>query len=503
MINGRIIVDRDFPISRIDRRLFGAFVEHLGRCVYGGIYEPTHPTADKNGFRTDVLGLTKELGVTIVRYPGGNFVSGYNWEDGVGAKERRPRRLDLAWFSTESNEFGLNEFIEWCRAAEVEPMLALNLGTRGPDEARRLLEYTNVARGTELSELRRKHGYPEPHRVKFWCLGNEMDGPWQIGHKTAHEYGRIAQETAKIMRWIDPAVVLAACGSSHREMPTFGAWEYEVLDQCFEAVDFISIHTYFREWSDNTQHFLTNMEVMDSFIKEVAAIADAVAAKRRSSKRIMLSFDEWNVWYKTRRPEDRRVPGWPVAPSLLEEVYDFQDALMVGGALMVLLNNSDRVKVACLAQLVNVIGPIMTERGGPAWRQSTFFPFAQVARHAHGNVLRSRIDSPVYQAPAIEAAPYLCATVIDHVDQDRVILLALNRHPSEQMEVVLEARDVLGPRRVSEAVQLVHQDMKAANTRARPESVTPSHNKRVHFDGRDLKATLEPSSWNVIVIDRE
>jgi alpha-N-arabinofuranosidase len=502
MIKGRIVADRDFTLSAIDRRLFGAFVEHLGRCVYGGIYEPGHKTADKNGFRKDVLALTKELGVTIIRYPGGNFVSGYNWEDGVGPKAERPKRLDLAWFSTETNEFGTNEFIDWCRAAKVEPMLAVNLGTRGPDEARRFVEYCNVEKGTALSDLRRTHGYARPHDVKFWCLGNEMDGPWQIGHKTAQEYGRIAKETAKVMRWTDKDVILAACGSSNRKMATFGSWEYEVLDHCFEDVDFISIHTYFRDWVDNTQHYLTCMEAMDSFIKEVAAICDAVAAKRRSDKRIMLSFDEWNVWYKTRQLEDRRMPGWPVAPKLIEEVYDFQDALMVGGAIITLLNNADRVKAASLAQLVNVIAPIMTETGGPAWRQTTFHPFAQAARLARGNVLRTRIESDTYAAPAYAAAPYLCASVVDDKENDRLVLLALNRHPSESMELTLDARGFGKRRRVAEAQQMVHADMHAVNTKENPNNVAPSAIKKASFNDGVLKTVLQPASWNVIAAEK-
>jgi alpha-N-arabinofuranosidase len=330
-----------------------------------------------------------------------------------------------------------------------------------------------------------------------------MDGPWQIGHKTAQEYGRIAKESAKVMRWTDASLILSACGSSARIMATFGSWEYEVLDHCFEDVDFISIHTYFRDWVDNTQHYLTCMEAMDSFIKEVASIADAVAAKRRSDKRIMLSFDEWNVWYKTRQLEDRRVPGWPVAPKLIEEVYDFQDALMVGGALIVLLNNADRVKAASLAQLVNVIAPIMTETGGPAWRQTTFYPFAQAARLAHGTVLRARVESPTYEAPACKDAAYLCASVVDDPKNNRLVLLALNRHPSESMEVTLDARGFAGNGAVVEAIEMTHKDMKAVNTKAKPDNVVPAANKDVRIDGGTLKATLKPASWNVIAIDRK
>ena len=440
MPSARIVVDRDFVLSDLDRRVFGAFVEHMGRCVYGGIFEPGHPTADEHGFRGDVMALTRELGPTIIRYPGGNFLSGYDWEDGVGPRETRPVRRDLAWYSTESNQFGTNEFIAWCRKAGVEPMFGVNLGTRGPDAARRFLEYCNHAGGSALSDLRRAHGCAEPHGVKFWCLGNEMDGPWQICHKTADEYGRAALETAKVMRWTDPTIQLAACGSSHRNMASYGAWEYAVLDHCFEEVDFISLHTYFRNDADEIAEYFGVIELMDAFIKEVASICDAVAARRRSHKRIMLSFDEWNVWYRTHQIEHMRKPGWPSAPKLIEEVYNVEDALIVGGALIALMNNADRVKAACLAQLVNVIGPIMTEPGGAAWRQTIFHPFALAARHAHGRVMQVRVTSPAYAAKSFPEIPYLCATVVDNPADGSTAIFALNRHLSEPLDLVADLR---------------------------------------------------------------
>jgi len=211
MRNVDVRLHRDFAIGTTHPRLFGSFIEHLGRCIYGGIFEPGHPAADAKGFRQDVMKLVRELSPTVMRYPGGNFVSGYNWEDGVGPVEQRPARLDLAWFSTETNHFGTNEFMDWCKAANVEAMMAVNLGTRGGDAARNLVEYCNHAGGTYWSDLRKSHGWPQPHNVKFWCLGNEMDGPWQMEHKTATEYGRIAAEAAKMMKWVDPSLTSARC----------------------------------------------------------------------------------------------------------------------------------------------------------------------------------------------------------------------------------------------------------------------------------------------------
>lgn len=498
MQQARVIADRDFIIDVLDRRVFGAFVEHLGRCVYGGIHEPGHASADEHGFRTDVLELTKELGVTIMRWPGGNFVSGYNWRDGVGPEDKRPARLDLAWFSTETNQFGTNEFVTWCRKAGVEPMMAINLGTAGPEEARQLVEYCNHPGGTEYSDLRIAHGYPEPHDIRFWCLGNEMDGPWQICHKDAQEYGRAALEAAKVMRWTSQGLTLAACGSSYREMATYGAWEYEVLDHCFDAVDFISLHQYFHNRDNDIARFFTHVDKLDSFITEVIAIADAVAARRRSPKRIMLSMDEWNVWYKARTPDDLAKPGWPKAPRLLEEVYNFEDALVVGGALITLINHADRVKSACLAQLVNVIGAIMTQTGGPAWRQTIFHPFAQASRLARGNVLRLVTECGTFSAGEYKAAPLLLACAVHDPASGAVSVFALNRSP-EPMALSVELRH-LGDLSIAESFELRHDDLKATNTREAPDEVAPAKHPACELRNECLKATLKPFSWNVFAL---
>ena len=509
MRNAKVMKDRDFAVGETDPRLFGAFVEHLGRCVYGGIYEPGHATADEKGFRRDVLALVRELGATIMRYPGGNFVSGYNWQDGVGPVAERPKRLDLAWFTTEPNTFGTNEFVDWCRAASVEPMFAVNLGTRGGDEARNMLEYCNHPGGTALSDLRRAHGWEQPHDVRFWCLGNEMDGAWQMGSKTATEYGRIAVEAAKMMRWIDPRIELAACGSSSRNMPSYGAWEDTVLEHTFDQVEYVSLHTYLNNYKSDTAAFLACPDLMDNFIEEVVAIADAVAAKRRSPKRIMLSFDEWNVWYRTRRTRSDRVKeGWPVAPPILEEIYSMEDALAFGGACISLLNHADRVKSACLAQLVNVIAPIMTETGGPAWRQTIFHPFAQMSRFGRGKVLRAQVTSDTYAASyydprgateqyfAIPAAPYLkLAAVADAAGG--LNLFALNRDLVGEMSVEVSARG-FAKLKLGQAHQLRHQDLSACNSQSEPDKVAPTALGGVVVDGERIRITLAPASWNLI-----
>ena len=514
MRKASVVLQHDAVIGDTDPRLFGAFIEHLGRCVYGGIYEPGHKTADEQGFRRDVLALVRELAPTIMRYPGGNFVSGYNWEDGVGPVKDRPRRLDLAWMSTEPNTFGTNEFIDWCRLANIEPMLAVNLGTRDGDAARNLLEYCNHPGGTALSDLRRAHGWTQPHDVKFWCLGNEMDGPWQMETKTATEYGRIAVEAAKMMKWIDPSIELAACGSSGRNMPTFGDWEDTVLQHTFDHVEFISLHTYINNYAGDTAAMIASPDLMDTFIEEVVAIADSVAARKHSSKRIMLSFDEWNVWYRTRRNRAERVKtGWPVAPEILEEIYTMEDALAFGGMCISLLNHADRVKSACLAQLVNVIAPIMTETGGPAWRQTIFHPFAQMSRFGRGRVLKAEVDSPAYAANYFDPrgatdlyfplpkVPYLKLAAVEDPASGAVTLFALNRHLEEAMPLDV-ALAGFGTPVLIEAMQLRHGNLKATNTKEQPDRVSPKPLQDVTLGADRVKATLAPASWNLIRLGR-
>ncbi|WP_225755529.1 alpha-N-arabinofuranosidase [Actinotalea sp. Marseille-Q4924] len=496
-MQARFTASADFTIGVVDRRLFGSFVEHMGRCVYTGIYEPGHPEADEAGLRKDVLELTREMGVTLVRYPGGNFVSGYRWEDGVGPVEQRPSRLDLAWRSVESNAFGLHEFIGWARKAQVEPMMAVNLGTRGPQEAADLLEYANHPGGTRLSDLRRAHGSPDPFGIRLWCLGNEMDGPWQLGAKTADEYGRLANETAKVMRLVDPTVELVACGSSMRSMATFGSWEATVLDHCFEQVDLLSLHAYYEEHDQDLAGFLATALDMDAFIDEVVATVDHVAAKKRSPKRLRLSFDEWNVWFQ-RAFAGPEAQTWEDEPRLIEDTYDVAAAVVVGTYLMTLLRHADRVSVACQAQLANVIAPIRTEPGGPAWRQTIFHPFAHAARFARGDVLRLAVSSPTYAAEPYGDVPVLDTVATRDGETGEVTVFAVNRDLTEPLSLT-GALHGLGRLDLVEHVTLAADgDARRVNTREQPDAVRPRRADGARVVDGVLHATLPPLSWNVL-----
>ncbi len=494
-----IILDKDYQIGRVDDRLYGSFIEHLGRAVYGGIYEPGHPLADEAGFRKDVIAAVKKLGVPIVRYPGGNFVSGFHWEDSVGPVEQRPKRLDLAWFTTETNEVGLHEFAAWTKKAGSDIMYAINLGTRGPEQARDIVEYANHKGNSRFSDMRIANGQKDPFGIKVWCLGNEMDGPWQMGQKTAYEYGRTANEAAKMMKWVDPSIELVACGSSGSGMPTFGDWELTMLNECYDNIDYVSLHRYYGNPTGDTQNFLASTMDMDDFIKSVVAICDAVKGKKHSSRKIHLSFDEWNVWYHSNE-QDKEIwkrEKWNRALPLLEDIYNFEDALLVGSMLITLLRNADRVKIACLAQLVNVIAPIMTRNGGGCWAQTIYYPFMQASAYGRGTALNAIVSSPKYDCKEYTDVPVLDAAAVLH-DDGSVTVFAVNRDLTEDVLLDLDLRS-FGTLKLKEHLVLHHDDVKAVNTEENPDNVKPVSVPVVESteEGRIL-VKLQALSWNVL-----
>jgi len=491
-----MFLDRDFVKAEVDERLFGSFIEHLGRAIYGGVYEPDHPLSDEDGFRRDVLDMVRELRVPIVRYPGGNFVSSFDWEDSIGPLDKRPRRLDLAWRAVEPNAVGLNEFSHWAKKAGSRLMITLNLGTRGIDAARNLLEYCNHPCGSYWSDLRRSHGVAEPHRFKVWCLGNEMDGPWQVGYKSADDYGKLAAEVAKSMKLFDPSLELVACGSSNTKMPTFPQWEATVLERCYDSVDYISLHNYFKNTSDDLPTFLAESLDMDRFITTVIGTADFVRAKKRSKKTINLSFDEWNVWFHSREA-DELVQPWTVGPRLLEDVYTFEDALVVGCCLITLLRHADRVKMACLAQLVNTIAPIMTENGGPAWRQTIYYPFLHASLFGRGEVLESLTRSPQYDNATFGSVPYLESAATLDRQKGEITVFAVNRSLTE--DLTLEGSfGGFGSCSLIEHLALTSTAPKAANTKDEPDRVAPRRMNGTRVEGHSMSALLPRLSWNVL-----
>ena len=509
----RVYLDSHRVMSPLDRNIFGSFLEHLGRAIYEGIYDPNSKLADSNGFRKDMLDEIKHLGVPIVRYPGGNFVSGYNWLDGVGPKKDRPRKLEKAWNSIETNQFGTNDFMAWCKLAGCKPLMGLNLGTSTPEMAAALVEYCNVEKGTKWSDLRREHGIANPHKVEHWCLGNEMDGPWQIGHMTATEYGMRAADAGRQMRYVDSSLKLIACGSSTVFMPTYLDWDREVLEQCYQYVDGVSLHRYYgnsdETGGDSTKYMALNLS-MDHQIAQIEAVCDYVQGRLRSPKKLWLSFDEWNVWYRKRNGSD--VDGnKTVAPHLLEEIYNLEDALLVGGLVNSLIRNSDRVRVACLAQLINVIAPIMTNETG-FYRQTIYYPYAWALQYAQGAALSLAVESPTYEvsAPAgssspVDFAKLGIASAIPYVDVSATFdkstgkysVFLFNRDLAKSREVEIFWEDA-APSRVLDSFTLTGNDLKAHNGFEAPQNVAPKSFDKPSTANSRTRLELPARSYTVI-----
>lgn len=483
----RVVIDPSRQVSTLDRHIFGSFLEQLGRAIYTGIYEPGSPHADSNGFRTDVMDEIRTLGVPIIRWPGGNFVSGYNWLDGVGPKKDRRPVLDRAWNTIDTNQFGTDDFITWAREVGTEPLFGLNFGTGSVEMAVALVEYCNVDKGTRWSDLRRQNGYEEPHNVKYWCLGNEMDGPWQIGHMPAVDYGRKATDAARQMRVIDPTLKLIACGSSGPFMPTYLEWDRQVLEECYDVVDGISLHRYWgngEETGGDSSHYLAMNLAMDRQIEEIIDVCDMVRGLKRSNKQLFLSFDEWNVWYRA-RGGDAANGHRKIAPHLLEEVYNLEDALLVGGLINSLLRHSDRVRVACLAQLVNVIAPLVTNENG-VLRQTIYYPYAWALHNARGNVLSLMPEGPSYEVPllgrpietggmpmpGLGRVPFLDVTATFDEAGKTATLFILNRDLVKPRELEIQWQG-LTPTRVISSQTITGSDLKAINTFEAPHRVIP------------------------------
>lgn len=496
MKTAQCIVNKHFKISAIDERIYGSFIEHMGRAVYTGIYQPEHATADEQGFRHDVIDTIQQLNVPIIRYPGGNFVSGYDWKDGIGPQQERPTRLDYAWFSLETNQFGINEFADWARKAGTEGMIAVNLGSGTPQEAGYLAEYCNIEQGTYWSDKRREHGYQQPHNFKVWCLGNEMDGPWQTCALTAEQYADKARETAKILKWVDPNIELVACGSSSKEMATFPEWDRTVLEACYEHVDYISLHRYY-EYEGDKASFLAAYHDLDDFITTIKATADYAKAKHRSDKTMMLSLDEWNVWYIKHMDTKR----WQWAPSIAEDVYSLLDALVVGGLLTTIVNNADRVKMACLAQLVNALAPIHTDPQGGVLRHATYYPFQQVSNYGRGEVYKNRVVCDCIDTDKYGQVAELATLTTFDSQTNELAFFVLNIHLEEDIDLQLRLEE-FGELMLLEQQVLTGEDLFAVNSFENPNKVVPQHIDVDKPIGTSFSFILPKASWTMLRFKR-
>ncbi len=432
----RVRLHTAFSAGSVDQRIFGGFLEHLGRAVYGGVYDPGGSQSDAEGFRVDVLEALRGLAMPLVRYPGGNYVSAWNWRDSVGPREKRPRRPDYAWQSVETNHFGIAEFARWCQLVQAKPMMAVNLGTGSAAEAAALVEYCNLPAGTAIADERVEHGRAQPYAISLWGLGNELDGPWQAGHVPAAEYARRAFQASFLMKQLDPSIETVAAGSSYRGMPTYLSWDREVLETCWDTIDYISAHRYSSNDRGDTAWYLAEGVELDRILADYAGVIDYVRGLKRSNRRIYLAFDEWNVWYRTREGADVR-GAWTEAPPLLEERYNLEDAIVAAQYLMAFLRRADLVKVACLAQIVNVIAPIFTSPEG-LYLQTIYHPFAMISRLARGISLTPRIEASCYEAGERGEVSVLDAAATYDESSGQLAAFMVNRRRDQPLRVELE-----------------------------------------------------------------
>ncbi len=491
-MNAKITVVKEFTVGKVSDTLYSSFIEHLGRAVYTGIYEPGHPTADEQGFRKDVIELVKALRVPLVRYPGGNFLSGYNWRDGIGPRDKRPVRLDRAWHTIETNQIGIDEFADWAKKAGTAVMGAVNMGTGTPQDAADIVEYCNYPSGTAWSDLRIQNGHKEPHAIKYWCVGNEMDGPWQICHLDAVDYGKKAREAIKLMKWTDDSIQTVVCGSASSSMKTYPEWDRIVLEHTYDVADYLSIHRYFENRGDDDD-FLASFYDMDQFIQTSIATCDYVKALTRSKKTMYLSFDEWNVWYQSQQ----QVHPWEQAPRILEDHYSLLDALTFGGMAISLLNHADRVKVACLAQLVNVIAPVFTEPGKGAYKQAIYYPFQDVSLYGRGTVLMPVVNTPTKPTKTYGDVPAVVFAAVYNEEAEEISVFALNSSKTESATTDIHLAS-FGKTSMIYRTELTGSDLAAKNSLAAPDAVRPEAVPLTQSDSGAYTVLLKPASWNVL-----
>jgi alpha-N-arabinofuranosidase len=408
--------------------------------------------------RRDVLAALRDQAYTVIRYPGGNFLSGYNWLDGVGPKNRRPRRRDLAWQSTETNQFGTNEFMGFCNAIQAAPMLAVNMGAGDIQSASALVEYCNAPLGSYWSDLRASHGFSQPHKVRYWCVGNEMDGPWQIGHLDAAAYGSKALEAAKMMKWQDPSIETILAGSSSDRMVTYPEWDRTALEIAWEQVDYHSMHYYAGNSANDTPSFLASAIPLEHFVDTLEGTLRYVKAKRRSKHDVFLSWDEWQVWYKG----DPTIGKWAEAPHLAEEVYNLEDALVVAQWLNVFLRKSHVIKIACVAQIVNVISWLQTQKNG-LLKQPSYYIFKLVSNFARGQALDVAVKASLLETRQYGGVPALdvSASYDDATQQGAIFLV--NRSLDESLVTTLTWQDGKAVQ-IDQAWQLAGGDPKQVNS---------------------------------------
>jgi alpha-N-arabinofuranosidase len=485
-LRARVKIDTERVIGEIDPLIYGNFIEHLGRCIEGGVFEENSPLSDKKGYRRDVFEAVKKLNVTLLRWPGGNFASNYHWRDGIGPRDQRPRRLEMAWGTVESNRFGTHEFLEYAEMLKTEPYICVNLGTGSWVDAQQWVEYACSSQDTAMTRLRKQNGRSDPWKVTYWGLGNEMDGPWQMGHRSADEYGKFALEAAKLMRWTDPNIKLIAAGSSHYAQGIdWIGWNRTVLDHLKRHIDYLAVHRYVGNAENNYEEFLASSMDLDDRTRTTEGVIRSALSDEPQRRKIYIAWDEYNVWYRARGASQR-------GRRILEERYNLEDALVVATFLNSFVNHAHIVKMANMAQLVNVIAPIFTNEKA-MFLQTIFYPLELFANNTRGKALSVFVDSPVYKTRRFDGVPYLDTSA--SFENGTLVMNVVNRHRDQAVETEIETQDKQFSGRI-EVAEVNGPDIKAENdfgvTR-----VQTTH-RSVSADGRKLRYRFPAHSFTML-----
>ncbi|PWU00752.1 MAG: alpha-N-arabinofuranosidase [Terriglobia bacterium] len=484
-LRARIKIDTERVIDDIDPKIYGNFVEHLGRCIEGGVFDENSPLSDSNGYRRDVLDAAKKLGVSILRWPGGNFSSNYHWKDGIGPRDKRPPRLEMAWGTVESNRFGTHEFLNYCELLGTEPYICANLGTGTWEEAQQWVEYVNSSQDTAMTRLRRENGRRDPWKVTYWGLGNEMDGPWQMGHKSAEDYGKFALEAAKLMKWTDPNIKLIAAGSSnYTNGIDWIGWNRTVLDFLKTHADYLALHMYVGNTANDFGEFLATSLTLQERIKTSEGVINAAVSGQRNRK-IYIAWDEWNVWYRARGESQR-------GRRILEEHYNLEDALVVATFLNTFVNHAHVIKIANMAQLVNVIAPIFTDEKR-MFLQTIYYPLALFANNTKGKALELLVKSPVYPSRTFGEVPHLDSSAA--IDNGTLIVNVVNRHPDQRVETDIELQDKQFTRTV-EVAEVNAPDIKTENSF--DSTIVKTSQRSIQANGKVLRYSFPPHSYTML-----
>ncbi len=483
--SARVKIDTERTVGEIDPKLYGNFLEHLGRCIEGGVFEEGSPLSDAEGFRKDVREAVRNLHVSFLRWPGGNFSSNYDWRDGIGPRNERPRRLEMAWGTVEDNRFGTHEFLDYVQEIGAQPYICANFGTGTWDEAQQWVEYVNSDADTATTRLRKKNGREKPWKVEYWGLGNEMDGPWQMGHRTAEDYGKFALEGAKLMHWTDRDIKLVAAGSSNFGADWIG-WNRTVLTYLKEHITYLSLHTYVGNTENDYDNFQACTLELAHRIKVVSGLIEEALLDLPAGKRIYQAWDEWNVWYRARGDSER-------GRRILEEHYNLEDALVISSFLNTFVNHANTVKAANMAQLVNVIAPIFTNSKG-MFLQTIYYPLQLFATHCHGTALELFVDSPTYSTKQHAAVPHLDASA--SLNAATLVINLKNRRRDQPLDVVIELEDkkYAGDFTVQ---QVNGPDIKSENT-FDSTTVKTAQGPSISASGASLKVSLPAHSFTML-----